>query len=215
MKRHAIDKFGSTILTSVNLRTDADNHYSLGNKRLRFVAEPQEPHETVTKGYLERLFASNAEHEKLSKRVGELSERPRKGEAGEETGLIKLDGTDLDAGGRKITNVKPGVNFNDVSTVAQSCTYDESVGNFKCGSRYFNLVENSANCPVLCAKYSESGEVTLSEYGKETIVKPKALLYYEPNSFKLTDNAGTEIVWDQDRLRFSEIYYTPIASKRP
>lgn len=195
MKRHTIDKFGAVSLSSAfrqdELKTD----------------DPASSHEHVTRDYLDsRQYVTSDNYLKLSQRVDELNKEDRS--------LITLDGNDLDMGGRRIKNVLSGINWNDVSIIGQTCTYDETVGNFKCGTRYFNLVENSANCPILCGNLNESGEVTLGEYGTKTEVKPKKLLYYEPNSFKLTDNNGTEIVWDETKKRFCEIYYVSFGGSR-
>lgn len=122
---------------------------------------------------------------------------------------LKLVNNNWDAEQKRIQNVSPGVELSDVSTVAQSCTYDSEFNNFRCGTRTFNLVQSSSNCPILCAKYNNEGVATMSDYETQQEVRPRNLLYFEPNTFKLKDHIGTEIVWDEQRKRFCESFYVP------
>lgn len=55
MKRHSIDKFGSILTQSYKFDDDAV-HIDMGNKRLRFVADPVDLHESVNRGFLDRLL---------------------------------------------------------------------------------------------------------------------------------------------------------------
>jgi regulator of replication initiation timing len=56
MKRHVMNKFGHALYDVEHTRRDEEGHLDIGYKKLRYVGEPEEDHESVTKGFLERFY---------------------------------------------------------------------------------------------------------------------------------------------------------------
>ena len=114
---------------------------------------------------------------------------------------MQLDGNEnvWNARGKKIGNTKSGTTFGEVSTFDETLTYDSEIKNFKTGARSFNLVETSANRPVVVALHNH--QTTLVEYETEQKVKPNGFLLWEGG--KLSDNDGQEVVWNEVEKRFT------------
>ena len=162
MKRHPIDKFGRVLCGTYRPRQEPlkldGTHFNVRYKRLRYVADPEEPHDCVNKIYLEKKYASNesiqSQIQVLESRVKELQDASNKATQRQievlesrvkelQDSCLKLDSTGAcwDAKGYRISNVALGEQLNDVSVLSQSCRYDERLGIFQCGNRSFNLVE--------------------------------------------------------------------------
>ena len=111
--------------------------------------------------------------------------------------------TEWDGRGVKIANVGGGEHQDDVSIISQTCTFDSTVMNFKCGTRYFNLVENSANEPLIYSTTDSSGNYILAAFGsdKEEIV-PSYTLKWDKNKQTVTDKSGKEVVWNEKDKHF-------------
>ena len=114
---------------------------------------------------------------------------------------MQLDGDEntWNARGKKIANARSGTTFGEVSTFDETLTYDSGIKNFKAGERTFNLVETSANRPVVVALHNH--QTTLVEYETEQKIKPNGFLMWEGG--KLSDNDGKEVVWDEVGKRFT------------
>lgn len=199
MKRHhTVDKFGRYSASAAVRLDEYGKHVHVGNKRLRFVADPIDPLDSANKRYVQRYYTSNSKYNRLDKRVKDLQDELSKLAA---TVMIP-DSNSWNARGLKITNVGAGEKMEDVSRLSQTCTYDVNVDNFKCGNRYFNLVENSANEPVVISvSDSVSGEVELAEY-KNTLKKviPTHMLRWRGG--ELVTGDGKKIAWNEQQKKF-------------
>lgn len=205
MKRHhTIDKFGR----SAQFSFEGDAHINVGNKRIQYVADPLEPHETVNRGYLENNFVANASHTSLEARVKNLEALAKslasKGKS-DESLKLSADGKSWDARGFKIANAGLAEELTDVSRYSQTCSFDESIQNFRCGTRTFDLVESSANAPVVVAtRVSAFGPLELTEYKNPfKIVMPSSIVRWRPDTEKLTDGYNQELQWDAKKKKFT------------
>ena len=70
MKRHMMDKFGNSLSIHQGIRERFD-HVDVGYKKLRFVANPEESHDSVNRGYLEQFYVSKTD---FGKYFDELTE---------------------------------------------------------------------------------------------------------------------------------------------
>lgn len=199
MFRHVKDKFGNSLLfqrSRLETVLEDTEHVNVGNKRLRYVADPEEEHDSVNRGYVELFYVEKSKHEELVNRVNGLEEQMKK--------CLQLtdDRTAWDAKNKKIGNVAAGDSFGDVSTFDQTLTYDRSVMNFKTGDIYFNLVESSANKPVLTATTDSAGDLIFAPYGSELEVIPNKSIRWDYR-YQIAHDQNGEIVWDETVKRFA------------
>lgn len=201
MKRHPRDKFGRVLCGPQRISyrhhqplvLDVGGaHFNVRYKRLRYVAEPEESHDCVTKGYVESNFVSVKSLHDLDERIKLLETKS------EHSDCLKLDATKQfwDAKGFKLSNVGAGLSSTDASVLSQICRYDESGGNFKCGTRIFNLVETSADEPVLTGGTNRLKDVIIKTYGSDREYVPTSSLRWTESLGKVFDYMGREIVWD-------------------
>lgn len=222
MFRHVKDKFGNSLLlqrTPLTTLSDVKEHVDVGNKRLRFVADPEEEHDSVNRRYLEEWYVKRKKHNELLHRVETLEQeklayvdverfeglvsRVCKLEKAKQTCLqLNKDGTMWDAGNRRITNVVAGESNGDASTFEQSLTYDEKSKNFRAGDKYFKLTETSADKPVITAMVNEHKDIVYVGYGTDIEVPNTKLIRWNPRR-KVAYDADEEIVWDEVTKRFA------------
>lgn len=195
MKRHhSIDKFGRYSGSAV-VRLDG-KHVHVGNKRLKYVADPVDPYDSANKRYVQRYYTSNSKYNRLEKKVKDLQDELTK----LTSTVMVADSVSWDARGLKITNVGAGDKMEDVSRLSQTCTYDVNVDNFKCGNRYFNLVESSANEAVIIS-VNDNGIVELAEYkNSQNKIKPTHMLRVQGD--ELVTGDGKKITWDEQKKKF-------------
>lgn len=201
MKRpHTVDKFGRYSGASAVTLDGQRKHVHVGNRRLRFVSEPVDVTDAVNKRYIQRYYVSNAKHNKLDKRIKDLQDEL----TSLKNSVMVQDSakSSWDARGLKITNVGIGEKLEDVSRLSQTCSYDENVGNFKCGNRYFNLVETSANEPVvIIVSDTVSGDLELAEYKNPTQkLRPSNMIRWDAGL--LVNGKGQKITWNETVKKF-------------
>ena len=119
---------------------------------------------------------------------------------------INEDRTGWDGKNLKIQNVKRGEVLSDVSVLEQTCTFDSNVLNFKCGNRYFNLVENSANEPLVYFTTDSHGRQIFAAYGTDKHeVIPTTGLKWDQVERKLYDYKLREVVWNHYDYHFQYV----------
>lgn len=209
MKRHSIDKFGRILTQSYKFDDDAA-HIDMGNKRLRFVADPVDLHESVNRGYLDKLYIP------LEQRVKHLenliaNQQPTAASAAAAVNVsddcIKLsaDKKSWDARGMRIVNVAAAENMEDASRLSQTCTYDDKSKNFKVGNKVFDLVETSVKEPVIVSsRLSSFGPLEFTAYKKPfTPIIPTYSARWKTDDQKMVDSRNLEIVWDEKSKKFA------------
>lgn len=189
-RRHVLDKFGHSLSQEPMLSLALDesgSHYNADNKHVRFLPDPIEDHDAVTKSYLERFW---------ERKIKELTES--------KSLRLNKDKTAWDAEGLKIINTAPGDKLTDVSTLEQACTYDEGIKSFRCGLKTYNLVENSANNPiVVTTRLSAFGPLELAEY--HNVLSPIHPTNYAMWDFlrnELVYDKHNQLVWDEGKKKF-------------
>lgn len=203
--RSTIDKFGR-----VGRPISYDEHVDFNNKRLRFVADPVDSHESVNRGYVERNFVGQTMHKSLEERVIQLELLVNR------CICLTEDGKSWDARQLRISNVAAGDQLTDASSCSQTCSYDDSIKKFRCGNRTFNLVESSANEPVVVAsRVSNFGPLELVEYNNPlNIIMPSHILRWDDE--KVTDGNRQDVVWDEAKKQFSYRHKASwVVAKRP
>lgn len=209
-RRHVLDKFGHS-QESHSLPLDVSGtHFNADYKHVRYLADPVEDHDAVTKSYLDEFW-------KIKKQELE-EELSRKGKQGG-GGFLGLNDeqTAWDAKGLRVTNAASGDKSNDLSVVGQACTYDESIKAFRCGLKTYNLVETSANNPVVVTtRLSAFGPLELAEYDKpDQPVMPTNYARWEPDSGQLVFAKHKQLVWDEKNKKFCERQQASWYSRRP
>lgn len=231
MKReHVVDKFGNSLFRRMRrlygggtavLDGGDEKHVNVGNKKLRFVSDPEFEHDGVTKGYLERFYVSKLE---LEERLDKLFSKQKGGEKEGDAMISGRLGTTLsdqggetvfDAAHMRIINVKAAQDLDDAVSLRQACTFDANVMNFKCGGTYFDLVQDSSNKPILCARQDYFGNVMFCEYKSEKEVMPSKLLRWNERLQLQYDESGREVVWDEETKRFAYREATAWGPSRP
>lgn len=200
MKRHSIDKFGSILTQSYKFDDDAA-HIDMGNKRLRFVADPVDLHESVNRGFLDRLLIP------LEQRVKQLesliNKQPAAAAVSDDCIKLSADRKSWDARGLRIANVAAAENMEDASRLSQTCTYDEKLKQFKVGDKVFDLVVSSNKEPVIVAsKISSFVEFTAYKKPFSAII-PTYSARWKTDEKKMTDSKNLEIVWDEVGKKFA------------
>lgn len=204
MKRHMIDKFGRTLMHAYKLDDNDSAHVDVGNKRLRFVADPVDSHESVNKRYLERMYIP------LEHRVKLLETQMKQSGAGgaaaaSECLMLSADKKSWDAKGLRIGNVAAGEQMEDVSRLSQTCTYDSTENKFKVGPQYYDLVVNTKDEPaVVATRYTSFAPLEFTAYKQPNkAVIPTYSARWKPDSKKMYDSKNLEIVWDEANKKFA------------
>lgn len=202
MKRHSIDKFGRTH----TFRIDNEAlHIDMGNKRLRFVGDPVESHESVNRRYLERL------HIPLEQRVRLLESQIKNyaggggGGGSSECMSLSADKKSWDAKGLRISNVAAAEQMEDASRLSQTCTFDEKVKKFKVGTRHFDLVETTSKEPVIVAsRFTSFAPLEFTAYKNPSkAIIPTYATRWKADEMKLFDAKNLEIVWNDATKAFA------------
>lgn len=201
-RRHTIDKFGRTLTHAYRLDDDAV-HIDVGNKRLRFVADPVDSHESVNKRYLERLHIPLEHRVKLlESKIKQLQVTPA---AAGECLMLSADKKSWDAKGLRIGNVAAAEQMEDVSRLSQTCTYDSKENKFKVGTQYYDLVVNTAEEPaVVATKYTTFAPLEFTAYKRPS--KPLIPTYstrWKSDENKMVDSKNLEIVWNEVDKKFA------------
>lgn len=207
MYRHVKDKFGNSLpLRRAHLTSVREEHVDVGNKRLRFVADPEEEHDSVNRRFLERFYVKRESYNTLSDRVKAVEALVSRVTELEKTIKkclqLTADETYWDANNRKITNVSRGDTSGDVTTFSQTVTFDCKTKQFRVGGKYYNLTETTPERPVLTAQVTADREIVYVAYGTDTEIPPSKALRWNRKT-KLLHDRHHEIVWDEDVKLFT------------
>lgn len=206
MKRHTIDKFGHALSNSLKLDNDA-THIDMGNKRLRFVADPVDEHESVNKAYLDKHYIPIEQRVKqLETRLLHLTATPSTTQFTASDFLsLSADKKTWDAKGLRITNIATAEQLEDASRFSQTCTYDEKTKKFKVGIKDFDLVISTTKEPVVVAsRYTTFAPLEFTAYKHPTkALIPTYSARWKDDVKKMFDSRNNEIVWDNVSKQFA------------
>lgn len=188
LERRLLDK--TLTLDSTGTAFDARN------KQIRLLANPKVVNDAVTVDFINKRVVSRVMHNTLNNRVEKLETALKD----LESKCLRLNpaGDAWDSKNLRLTNTAPSQEMNDVSTMSQTCTYDPNIGNFKCGNRTFNLVESSANTPIVTFTVDSKGMSHLSMYNDPSgnPIHPSDFVRWNFDSQTMLDAFNKEIVWD-------------------
>lgn len=205
-RRHAIDKFGQMLSHSFKFDSESAAHIDMGNKRLRFVADPVDAHESVNRGYLDRHYIPLEQRvQQLENVIKQIQTTPAAAAGASDCLTLSADKKSWDARGLRIANVAAAERMEDVSRLSQTCTYDGKVKKFKVGALYFDLVESTSNEPaVVASKYTRSAPLEFTAYKNPTkALIPTYSARWKPDDKKMVDYKNLEIVWDDVGKKFA------------
>ena len=210
-----VDRFEHSLLATRNIKEDENEV----NRRKASLSD-------VSRDDLERFYVNKREHEKQLQEIkdGINTKYISKEEHNQAIMNLLLQAqqyadkvvdscmrlnalrTEWEGRGIKIVNVADGEQLNDVSTINQTCTFDSTVMNFKCGNKYFNLVENSANEPLVYSTTDSRGDQILAAFGSDKVeVVPSYTLKWNKNKQTVTDISNKEVVWNERDKHFQYV----------
>lgn len=179
---------------SLNLDV-SDRYFDARNKQIRQLADPVDNSDSVTLNFFNKKGTPRQTHNALHNKVTRIENSLKKLES--ECLRVNSVGDAWDAQNRRITNVAPSQEMFDASTLAQTCTYDVNINNFKCGNRTFNLVENSSNTPLLILSTDANGMSHIAVYGNpDSIQYPSDFIRWNFDVDTMVDAYNKEIGWD-------------------
>jgi len=162
-----------------------------------------------------RVSAVESSASTLLARVGQLESDIKTIDTNVKDECIRLDVDGRwDAKNKVICNTAAGTSHDEVSTMAQTCTYEESVDNFRCGTKYFDLVQNSTRRPIVYAKWEGEG-YQLKLYGTNKEFFPVWAVRYDVRWHHFEDHQSREIAWDEKNKRFGWINSGEWSKKHP
>ena len=226
MKRYIIDRFGHALATQSSTLDDEerslpriDPSTSVDREYLEkyYVTKTELNNAIFTKEYLDQTYVTKAEaidtqyleknyvtKTSLIEMLTDLREYVNT--KLEKCLQINSEGTGWDCKEVKLIHVGEGLLPTDASIVSQTCTYDVEIMNFRCGNKYFNLVEHSANEQIVCFTTNEDGEQILAAYNSGRMeVKPTAILRWNEKQQVLKDYKDKEVIWDERKSHFRYI----------
>lgn len=177
MFRNVKDKFGNPLFPHTLSRyREHLEHYDVGNKRLRFVADPEEEHDSVNRRFLDRFYVRREEIDELVNRVNVLES------------VLSQNKTVIDAMKSELVSAQ--------ESIKQSLTYDGDMVKFN--GKEFKLLINDPKRPFIVADPKLfSG---LAVYGGENLeYRPRHLVYWA-HGLQIT-SIGSKFVWDQEHKR--------------